>query len=332
MRDPLGRTMRADCVGEFAPLGIRLQVETNSADILEACRVSFGRCTAPRTAKRRPPFLIRLLVDPSFTEAPPWPDPVFRSQGDLFYVVLGRQNTAVTDLRRRISIGFLSPAMVQDPANLRRTFLECLALTMATHGSGATHTYVHASAVAMGDRGILFSGARESGKSTLAYACARQGFHVVADDVVYLDNKRNGLTAWGSPLRLRFLADCVELFPELKGRTTELAGQSQGEVEIEVEELLPGSTRFCCKPAALVFLNRCGGRTVCEPLEPDRAVELLSRDLIADLPEIMEKHRRAWRKLVHCGSYLLNYGTDLDSVIRLLTQLLNTAPAEQPVV
>lgn len=327
MRDPLGRTLRAGIAGEFAPLGVGVRVETNSAEILEACQASFGPCGPPRRGKRSPGFLIRLLVDSSFTEAPPWPEAVFRGHGDLFYICVGRQNTAVTDLKLRLSVGFISPAMVQDSAELRRTFLECLAFTMATHGTGATRTYVHASAVARGERGVIFSGPPESGKSTLAYACARRGFHVVADDVVYLDNGRDGLTAWGKPWRLRFLADCVDLFPELKGKTTGLSGQPEGEVEIEVEDLLPGSTQVRCRPAALFFLNRRGGRADCEPLEPDRAVELLSKDLIADFPETMQRHRRTWLKLAQCGSYLLHYDEDLDSAVRLLTHFLSVTPA-----
>ncbi len=330
-RDPLRRNLRADFSGEFTPLGIRLRVETNSAGILEACRASFGRYGFTGTGKQRPRFLIRLLTDPSFTEAPPWPEPVFRGQGDFFYVCVGRQNTAVADLKQRFSVGFVSPAMAQDSTCLRRTFLECLAFTMATHGTGATHTYVHGSAVAMGESGVIFSGPPESGKSTLAYACVRRGFRLVADDVVYLENGSAGLTAWGKPWQLRFLPDCVDLFPELKSRVIEVAGQPSGEIEIEVEELMSGSTQVHCRPAALYFLNRCGGRVDCEPVAPDRAVELLSSEMIADLPGTMKMHRDAWLRLAQGGSYLLHYGEDLDSAVRMLVHSGKLAPAGQSV-
>lgn len=321
-RDPLGRAVQADFAGDFAPLGNGLHLETNSPEILEACRVAFGRYGFTEPGARTPRFVIRLLVDPSFTETPPWPVPVFRGQGAMFYVSVGTQNTAVADLERRYAVGFVSPAMARDTGFLQGTFLECLTLTMATHGAGATHTYVHASAVARGDKGFIFSGPRESGKTTLAYACARRGFHVVADDVVYLNEEEDGLTAWGRPWRLRLLPDCVHLFPELSPREAALSEADKGVVEIEVEDFLHARTRVRCKPAALFFLDRTGGPATCEPLEPGSAAMLLAQDLIYDLPEVMEKHRRVWMRVAQTGSYVLHYGEDLDSVIHLLESFL----------
>ena len=317
-RDPLGRAVRVDIAGEFVPLGIRLRLETNSPSILEAYRTSFGGYGVAQRALKTPRFVIRLLVDPAFDEGPPWADPVFRSHDDFFYVCVGRQNTAIADLRRRLAIGFVAPGMAQDAGFLRKTFLECLTLTMVTHGTGATHTYVHASAVAMGGQGLLFSGPGESGKSTLAYACARRGFQVVTDDVVYLRDGRNGLIAWGRPWQLHFLSDCARFFPELKRRTESLLEANLDKLEIEVEEFLPDRLQVVCEPAAVFFLDRSGHSTTCEALNPREAVELLARDMIYDLPEVMEKHRRSWLQLAQRGSYVLRYGEDLDSVVDLL--------------
>jgi hypothetical protein len=193
---------------------------------------------------------------------------------------------------------------------------------MATHGAGATHTYVHASAVARRDKGFIFSGPRESGKSTLAYACARRGFRVVTDDVLYLNEGEGGLTAWGKPWRLRLLPDCLRFFPELNRRVEPLLDTDKGIVEIEVEEFLPARTQVRCKPAALFFLDRTGGPAACDRLEPDEAVKLLARDLIYDAPETMEKHSRAWLRAAQKGSYVLHYGEDFDSVIHLLERFL----------
>jgi hypothetical protein len=327
-RDPLGYSLTAEFVESFAPLGVRLRLETNSREILEACRVSFGCYGLPDAGAPTAQFVIRLFVDNSFEAVPPWPNPVFRSQGHLFYVSVGGQNTCVADLRRRYAAGFVSPAMAQDHDFLRSTFLECLALTMMTFGRGATHTYVHASAVAKGGRGLIFSGLRESGKSTLAYACARRGFYFVTDDVVYLNEGNDGLVAWGRPGRLRFLLDGVRFFPELKLKVDTLQTQNHDFVEFDVEDILPGQAEVCCRPAALFFLERTSGPTSYEKLEPGEAVRLLTRDLIHDSPAVMKKHLHMWTALASRGSYRLFCSEDLHAVVELLESFLEARCAE----
>ena len=325
--DPLGGSVPIEFVEDFSPLGVRLRLETNSQEILEACRASFGRDDTPESGLQTAQFVVRLLADELFVAAPPWPDPVFRRHGDAFYVSVGSQNTAVADLGRRDAVGFVSPAMARDTDFLRHTFLECLALTMMTRGSGATHTYIHASAVAKSGKGLIFCGPRESGKSTLAYACARRGFSVVTDDVVYLKAER-GLTAWGRPWRLRFLPDCARFFPELREKAESLKAAGKEVVEIDVQELLPGHTQACCDPAALFFLERSSGRVACEPLEPGDALKLLERELVYDPPEVIERHRRAWTALAARGSFTLHCSEDLDAVVDLLERILEARRAE----
>jgi len=317
-RDPLGRDLQANYQRNFAALGIVFRFETNTPIILEACDAVFHSSGQSRTEK--PDFVICLLEDPTFGEKPPWPKPVYRGRQNLFYLSIGSENTAVADLEHRLAVGFLSPAMVEDSTILRRDFVECLAFTMATHGRGATHSYIHASAIAKGNKGLVLSGPACAGKSTLAYACAQRGFHIVADDVVYLKDGESHLTAWGNPWRLRLAPESIKLFPELSQRFKRTG--SMEVVEIELEEILPGCAQPCCEPVALFFLNRSSGPTACQRLDSHEAVELISRDLISDSPEVIEMHCRAWAKLASKGSYILRYGQDLDSVIGKLEQFL----------
>ncbi len=320
VQDPLGRATRADCTAEFSPLGIRLRLETNSPEILDVARGAFGRYAPPTPGAAR--FTIRLLADKAITEAPPWPAPVFRGQGDYFYISVGTRNTVVADLRQRYAFGFVAPDLVKDRSLLQSTFLECLVFTMTTHGAGSTHTYVHASAVARGDAGLVFSGPREAGKTTLAYACARRGFKVVTDDVVYLNEGSEGLIAWGKPWHLRFLRDGASLFPELKHGPADSNDDGKDVMAISVEDVLPGRTQTHCVPAGLFFLSRSAAGSSCESLRPDAAVDILSRDLVYDQLEVMEKHRRTWLRLAQRGSYILRYGKDLDSTVRFLERFL----------
>ena len=320
-RDPLHRDLKPEYCRDFAMLGIQLHLETNSPAILETCSNAFRHFSADPAEP--PHFSICLLEDSCFSQTPPWPEPVFRGRRNLFYLSVGSENTAIADLDQGQAIGFLSPAMVRDSSCLRSTIIECLAFTMATHGKSATHSYVHASAVARGNRGLILSGPAGAGKSTLAYACARRGFHIVADDVVYLKRGADKLTAWGNARRLRFAPESLRLFPELS-RQMEISGRAPDTdaIEIDTEKILPGCFQPCCEPAALLFLDRSGATCSCDELDPAEAVKLLARDLISDAPETMEMHRRMWIELAGKGSYLLRYGEDLDSVIERLASLL----------
>jgi hypothetical protein len=295
-------------------VGNAVTLETNSSRLLQTFEAAFGRYGPP--PEGAPEISLRILVDETFSSAAPWPPPVVRGNGDLLYISAGHENVVVADLGQRHAFGFLSPAMAADTPFLRRSFLECVVFAMATHGTGATHSYVHASAVARSNRGFLFSGPCEAGKSTLAYACARRGFGIVSDDVVYLRSESQRLTAWGRPWRLRFLQDCIRFFPELESRR--VLPIAENEIEIEVEEFLPGRTQMRCDPSALFFLQRSETHPRVEPIEPDAAVQLLARDLIADLPLVTERHRQAWTQLAERGSYILHYGDDLQATVDLL--------------
>lgn len=322
VRDPLKQKMSTEFVEPFAPLGSRMMLETNSREVLDACRTSFGRYGASAYPADEPLLSVRILVDPDFGEAAPWPDPVFRCQKGTFYVSVGRQNTAVADLENRNVVGFISPAMAREPGRLRKTFLDCPVLTLLTQGRRGPYSYLHASAVASEGRGLLFAGPAESGKSTLAYACARSGFDLVSDDVVYLREDEGVLAAWGRPWHLRMLPSGLGLFPEL-GSLGLRSEPGEEVVEIEVDRVLPGRCRTRCEPAALVFLMRSEGEPSLRPLQADEAFRRLSADLMYDVPEALERHRRHWLELVRRGAYLLNCGTDLEARTALVRGLLS---------
>lgn len=261
---------------------------------------------------------IRLLVDESFEESPPWAEPIFRGQRDLFYVSVGRQNTAVANLDRNYAAGYVSPEMARDTSYFRRVFVDFLVLTVLTHGASAKYSYVHASAVSREGHGVLLNGPSRSGKSTIALACARRGFSIVSDDVVYLTGGSDGLHAWGRPWQLRLLPDSLRFFPELEYCTR----SSDDCVEIEVESVLPGRTSAQCRPAALLFLERAGGQTSLEPVSEDDALRRLSQDLIDDVPAALERHHRHWLELIRSGAYRLRCGEDPDASVDLVAQSL----------
>jgi hypothetical protein len=271
---------------------------------------------------------MRFFVEPTFNETPPWPAPVFRSHGRIFYICVGRQNTAVVDLDAGDAVAFVSPLMAQDASVLRRIFLDCIVLTLLTYGTYGSYTYVHASAVARDGMGLLFNGPSGSGKSTLAYACARRGFHLVSDDVVYLRPDQNKLTVWGRPWRMRFLRNSLTLFPELAEVWQDSAAVGDEEMEVDIGSIPAVQTQTQCRPVALFFLDRSSNGPSYAPLTETDALILLSRDLQHDIPEAIERHRLNWLHLVRGGAYRLRSGTDLDALVDLLEDFLDARHAK----
>ena len=324
--DPLRRSLAAQFIEDFAALGARLRLETNSRPVLDACRRSFGGYGVPPPTAEHP-LVVRVLVDPAFTETPPWPEPVFRGHDEIFYVTVGRQNTMIADLDRSRATGFIAPAMATDEVFFRRTFVDCLVLTMLTFGSTSPYTYVHASAVSRGPRGVLFSGPSGSGKTTLAFACVRRGFEAVSDDVVYLQIGPEGLMAWGRPWHLKLLADCRRFFPELGG-LPQSSRDGRDCVEVEVERSLNGRTRTHCLPQSVFFLEPSAGPPVLERVQADEAAQLLARDLVYDRPQIMDRHHRVWRELVSRGAYRLFVGESPDRAAALVEELLERSTTD----
>jgi hypothetical protein len=69
------------------------------------------------------------------------------------------------------------------------------------------HVPLHASAVEIGDRGVLFVGGPGAGKSTLAAAFAAQGYPVLSDDVVLLRQDGEGTVAFPASPRVGLWPD-----------------------------------------------------------------------------------------------------------------------------
>jgi hypothetical protein len=120
---------------------------------------------------------------------------------------------------------------------IRDTF-ERTALPLALQAGG--RQVLHASGV-VSNRGVLaFCGASGTGKTTLAYAAARRGHALWADDAVAFDVSPEGATAIPLPFRMLVRADTLAFF-----------GAASGE-----PDLARSPTRATTPLAAVVILER----------------------------------------------------------------------------
>ena len=208
MFDPLQRTIDFAHQATLFPLGFPLALRSNDARILDAARESWGRF---KQRFEEPPLDIRIAVsDEGGSELPPQPS--FRAQGHLTAVVSDRFNFATLDYSQGLGFGWVQQAVAADSAFFRWCFLEAMVYSQLNE----QHlTPIHSGCVARAGRAVLLLGDSGAGKSTLTFGCARLGWTLVSDDVVWMLRRHSGRRVLGLPHHIRLRPDCADLFPEL---------------------------------------------------------------------------------------------------------------------
>ncbi len=179
---------------------------------------------------------------------------------------------------------------------------------------------IHGSALVKNGRAVLLRGPGGVGKTTLAYAGARDRFRLLSEDVVWVD-LRDG--AWrGIPWHVHLLPDAGRLFPELQGRPAVLESAGKMKLEVDLDTIRPDSAATEARPGPIVLLEREPGTgSRLEPLDPASALELWRRSP-AGTEEDFPGYLDHVENLLKNGAWRLRLGRDLDEALRLLETLL----------
>ncbi|TAK03098.1 MAG: hypothetical protein EPO36_00035 [Chloroflexota bacterium] len=336
----------APLVARFGLFAERLEVRTNDPRILAAAQASFGRFTEPASGA---PLIVRLVV----TEGPRDPgrdagarppdarDLVHDTAGHLLDISLGREDRAVVDVERGFAMGSVSAAVAGQPGLLRYAFVEAVALAMLTGGRG--YVPIHASCVVRdrmpapqalpgaggsgGGVGVILQAPAGTGKSTLALACARRGWGLLAEDVVFARESggstddvdaggdidgRGQLELWGMPWTQRLLPDAPRFFPELASATARLQANGEHKLEVDLDEHAPGAATPQAVAGPVVLLARdTGGPTRAEWLDLDVAATpgAAGPDAEAPVVEVLWPWENGWTPAhERAASRLLDHG------------------------
>jgi hypothetical protein len=231
----------------FYPLGYPVEIASGDGAALEAASDLWRSWPALFNAA---PVKIRIDIHRG---AAPRRGPRFSAQGHLLRFASDEMNFAEFDPDcRRGTVTIAAEALGSE--FFRRHFLEALGLSAL---DAVFFTPLHAACVGRDNAGILLCGDSGSGKSSLAYACARNGWTLVSDDAVHLAPGPDRIGVGGSNvIRLR-----------------EPGASPTSEQTIEIDVTAQGLSAARSAPVGqCIFLKRRPGRSVWREFPASEAV------------------------------------------------------------
>lgn len=305
--DPLGVLTPLSHSVALYPLGFPVEVATNYPPVLRAATESWG--AYPKLFDE-PPFRVRLCVDCDDSR-PPLSPPRYRQQGHLFVIACDQANFAVSDAERRLAACWVSASVAERTGWFRSHFLE------AAVYAGLTQLYLtplHAACVVYHNRGVLLCGPAGVGKSTLAYACLRQGCTYVDDESPLLVRNRDDRLVLGKPESLKLAPEAAALFSELSNQAPEPDKDGEPAIVVRTRGL---PTAYAAQADFVVLLERGNGKA---HLAPVGAGEALAR-LLAEMPFFSERvyleQKQSLERLVAKGAWRLHYDRAEDALRQL---------------
>jgi hypothetical protein len=309
--DPLRLHIELTHKGTYYPVGFRLDIATNSREVLAAAEEAW---TDGRPEFDAEPMTFRVMVEP---EGGLSPQPKHRVQGHLYSAVADADNFAHIDLKSLCGFLHVSEQTAADHSWLRWYFVESLAYLMLAQRYAVP---VHAGCVVRNHSGILLSGPSGAGKSTLAYACARAGWTFVTDDCTWLLPDSEERAAIGRPRYARFRLDAPSLFPELEGYAVRARPTGKLSIEVPFADLPHIRTARRAPIGAIVFLERRPGAPAVARVGSAEMVERLLGDMASHGPEVDAMHERAVSRLAEAPGWRMRYES-LEDAIAVLGSL-----------
>jgi hypothetical protein len=183
---------------------------------------------------------------------------------------------------------------------------------------------LHASAVRVNDKAVLFCGPSGAGKSTLAAALAQRGYPVMTDDFCAVTVTQSGVPRVHPDGRyLKLWAQTIERL--------NLAGRSGARVRSRLEKFYvhPGPTQADALPLGALYALRQAQPPHAGPIERSSAVEaaptlrrLAYRPrLVSRMGQRADYFHAATAVANHAGIFYLTRAPDFSAMPRLIAQL-----------
>jgi len=280
-------------VTRFFPLGYPVEIESRSDAVHAAAAANWAAW--PALFEQAPlRFEIELHSGPDAARKP-----FFEAPTGWLKFSAGDRNFAAFDLQARTGYMSVAASVLRDEVAFRHHWLEALVLTAL---DSAFFTPLHAACVARDGAGTLLCGDSGAGKSSLAYACARQGWTLVSDDAVHLAPGPERIGVGGSNL-IHLREPARRLFPELESAAARRA--PNGKQAIEIDAAAAGfRTARQAVASRCWFLKRRRGPVKLHPFPAPDAIEYFVKYLF---PRDTSAARQHLREFLDPAPMLLEY-------------------------
>jgi HPr Serine kinase C-terminal domain len=318
--DPLLYDFELSLHATYYFLGFPIEIFTNSSEVLAGAEESWGKF---RKVFSEPPLQLRIGVVPGTRKELP-PLPTCRGQRNLITQVADGENYMILDARQGFAFGWLTQAAACNRAYLRYHFLEGTAWILL---ESLYLTSIHGAGVELDGHGVLLCGDSGAGKSSLAYACAQNGWKFLSDDASCLVRKRPGRVITGNPYQMRFRESAVELFPELIDER--FTPRETGEMAIELTTSSKQGISTVCESSIeyIVFLNRFSPSEdglFC--FSKETALQWFEQVVCYGEKRVRDFHYAALRNLLDAELFEMRYKR-LDSALCFLDSLVRKGPS-----
>lgn len=304
-------------------LGFPIELATNSPLVLAAAQESWGMFQRIYT---EPALQIRIGVLRGTSKELPV-RPTSRGQRNLISQIADGENYALLDTRQGFAFAWLTQAAVEDRAYLRYHFIEGTAWNLL---ESLYLTSIHGACVERDGHGVLLCGDSGAGKSSLAYACARNGWKFLADDATCLIRNRAGRIVAGNPYQMRFRESVRTLFPELASQPSTLRATGEQAVELSTATRPEITTVSESSIDYIVFLNRVSALPEgLAPFSTERALQWLEQVVCFGEPQVRAAHLMDIRRLLTAQIFEMRYSA-MEPAIHMLEGMVGGACAAKP--
>jgi hypothetical protein len=305
---------------ELPVLGIPVRFESNSTQVIEEVRTTFGvwdRMRAHADLLETDVARVRLFVHEGEEEPGVHAPLHYRCPRPDRLVVSTRGSFGVAEIDRLESYAFVTPQLVADGAHFRYGVVQALTLMLLT---GRDRHPVHAATVARDGVALLLVGRSATGKSTVSYAAARAGLAVMGEDVAYVQ-LRPELRVWALPGRIHLSEDAPQHFPELGDREATL--QANGKTKFAIDPHPEEDVPLVASQARVCLLSRDGGAVRLESIGPDEIQAALTERVESGFDRYADDIDAAAAKLAHPGGWRLHLSSDPAESVPLLQEMFD---------